>query len=135
MALVLLYNIPEGEKLRRIRVALLRQGIASRAVTYPEYGHPLGFLAGLEGFAPGEEHHGEDFAAEMLVMSGLPSPQMSALVDSLRASRATVALKAVVTETNARWDSLTLYRALQEEHDTMRELLAFRAKTKGKKKK
>ena len=135
MALVLLYNIPEGEKLRRIRVALLRQGIASRTVTYPEYGHPLGYLAGLDGFAPGEEYHGEDFCAEMLVMSGLPSQQFSALLDTLRASRATVTLKAVVTETNAQWDSLTLYRALQEEHDTMRELLAFRAKTKGKKKK
>ena len=131
MALVLLYNIPEGEKLRRIRVALLRLGLASRHVAYPEYGHPLGYLAGLEGFEPGEEYRGEDFSAEMLIMSGLSSRQFSALVDALRASRATVALKAVVTETNARWTSPELYRALQEEHDTMRELLA----AKGKKKK
>ena len=60
-----------------------------------------------------------------------PSRQFSALVDALRASRAAVALKAVVTETNAKWNSLELYRALQEEHDTMRELLA----AKGKKRK
>ena len=34
MALVLLYNIHDKEKLRRIRVALLRLGIAERAVRY-----------------------------------------------------------------------------------------------------
>ena len=54
MALVLLYNIPAGDKLRRIRVVLTRLGIPSRQVDPAEYGHPVGYLAGLEGFGPGE---------------------------------------------------------------------------------
>ncbi len=130
MALVLLYNIPPGEKLRRIRVALTRLGISARQVAYAEYGHPIGYLAGLEGFQAAEPYAGEDFRAEMLVMSGLSSRQFNGLLDGLRASRAAVALKAVVNETNARWDSRQLYTALQAEHDTMRELM----EAKGKKK-
>lgn len=49
MAVVLLYNIG-GEKLRKIRTALLRLGLSGRTVSSEEYGHPIGFLAGLEGF-------------------------------------------------------------------------------------
>ena len=121
MAQVLLYNI-SGEKLRRIRVALLRLGIAQRAVSYGEYAHPIGYLAGLEGYAAAPPHTGEEIGEEMLIMAGLTSRQFSALLDTLRASRATVALKAVVTETNAAWDSVTLYKALREEQQTLREL-------------
>lgn len=128
MAEVFIYNV-SGEKLRRIRVALTRQGIRGRLVTPEEYGHPTGYLAGLEGFDPAEEPYaGDGFRDEMIVMSGLSSRQFSAFLDALRASRATVALKAVVTESNARWDSPTLHAALREEHDTMHELLAAKGK-------
>ena len=117
MALVLLYNIPKGEKLRRIKVALMRQGLPCREVSSSEYGHPIGYLAGLEGFGPAEEYAGQGFGAEMLVMSGLTQRQFNG-----------VTLKAVVTEHNAAWDSVALYKALQEEHDTMRELLEAKRK-------
>ena len=128
MALVLLYNLPKGEKLRRIKVALMRQGLPCREVSSSEYGHPIGYLAGLEGFGPAEEYAGQGFGAEMLVMSGLTQRQFNGLLDGLRASRAGVALKAVITEHNAAWDSVALYKALQEEHDTMRELLEAKRK-------
>ena len=127
MAEVLLYNIAP-EKLRKIRVALLRLGVQGRAVTPGEYGHPIGYLAGAEGFAPAEEYSGEGFSAEMMVMCGLTSRQFSALLDTLRASRATVTLKAVLTEHNAAWNSVELHRALREEHDTMQELRAAKKK-------
>lgn len=130
MPLVLLYNIPPGDKLRRIRTALLRLGLTGRQVDRSEYGHPIGYLAGLEGFGPGEPYEGEGFTAEMLVMSGLDARQFNGLLDALRASRAAVTLKAVVTENNAAWDSEALYRALAEEHATMRELLAAKQKKK-----
>ena len=127
MALVLLYNL-RGEKLRKIRVALLRQGLPGREVSPAEYGHPIGYLAGMEGFGPGGEYAGEGFTAEMLVMHGLTSRQFNGLLDGLRASRAVVTLKALVTDSNAAWDSCALYKALREEHDTMRELLEAKKK-------
>ena len=127
MAEVLLYNIG-GEKLRKIRTALLRLGLSGRTVSSEEYGHPIGFLAGLVGFGPSEDFGGEDFTGEMMLMSGLSSRQFSALLDTLRASRCTVTLKAVVTESNALWNSSELYRALRTEHDTMREYIEARKK-------
>ena len=130
MALVLLYNIPPGDKLRRIRTALLRLGLPCRQVEPAEFGHPVGYLAGLEGFGPAAPFEGEPFTTEMLVMSGLDARQFNGLLDALRASRAAVTLKAVVTENNAAWDSVALYRALADEHATMRELLAAKQKKK-----
>ena len=127
MTEVLLYNIG-ADKTRKIRVALTRLGIRGRVVTPAEYGHPVGYLAGREGFAPSPEYRGESFSAEMLVMNDLNSRQFSSLLDMLRASRAVVQLKAVVTESNAAWSSFELYRALREEHDTMREYLAANKK-------
>ena len=128
MALVLLYNISKEDKLRRIRVALMRQGLPCREVAPAEYGHPIGYLAGMEGYAPAGEYTGEGFTAEMLVMCGLSPRQFNGLLDSLRASRSAVTLKAVVTEHNASWDSCALYKALKEEHDTMRELMEAKKK-------
>lgn len=119
MGQVLLYNIPEGEKRRRITVALTRLGIRGRDVRAEEYGHPIGWLAGLEGFAPGTEAAGETFTDEMLVLCGLPSGKFNAFLDALRASRANVALKAVLTDTNAAWDSRELHRAIRAEHEAM----------------
>ena len=128
MGLVLLYNIPAGDKLRRIRVALTRLGIPAREVSADEYSHPIGYLAGLEGYEPAADPGGDGFHAEMLVMSGLSPRQFNGLLDGLRSARATVTLKAVVTEHNAAWSSRELYRALQEEHDTMRELMEAKKK-------
>ena len=122
MAQVLLYNINDAEKLRRIRVVLLRLGIRERTVRYEEYAHPLGYLAGAEGYTAALPHTGEEIGEEMMVMAGLNSRQFSARLDTLRASRAVVSLKAVLTETNAAWDSIALYKALREERSTMREL-------------
>ena len=130
MAEVLLYNIAP-EKLRKIRVALMRLGVAGRTVSPNEYGHPLGYLAGMEGFAPAAEAPGEDIGSEMMVMCSLSSRQFSGLLDALRASRATVTLKAVLNDNNASWSSRELYRALKTEHDTMQEYLAAKKKNRS----
>lgn len=123
MALVLLYNI-SGEKLTRIKGALLRLGIPCREVTPEEYGLPLGRLAEGGGFAPGRTPApAEFFREEMLVMCALEPRRFSALLETLRASGAAVALKAVLTEHNAGWDSAELHRALRQEHETMRALV------------
>ena len=133
MGKVLLYNIPEGEKRRRIQVALLRLGITARDVAPEEYCHPVGYLARLEGFGPSEEPCRESFGDEMLVMCGLPSRQFSAFLDALRASRANVALKAVLTDTNAGWSSAELHRAIRAEHEALRAAAAGRGQGAEKK--
>ena len=118
---VLLFNIGK-EKLPKIKFILFKLGLAAREVSPAEFGHSIGYLAGLEGFAAAEAAPGESFSREMLVMCGLSSPQFSAFLNALRQSRCTVALKAVLTETNAAWDSLRLQRELAAEHEALQQV-------------
>ena len=119
---VLLYNI-SADKLKKIRVILLRLGLQGRVVTPEEFMLPVGQLAGLDGLSPAEtaqEGAEEAFREEMLVMCDLPSAVFSAFLNALRQNRCTVALKAVLTETNAGWSSERLHRELAAEHEAMR---------------
>ena len=117
---VLLYNI-SADKLKRIRVILLRLGLQGRVIRPEEFSLPVGQLAGIEGLSPAEaalEAAEETFREEMLVMCDLPSPVFSAF---LRQNRCPVALKAVLTETNAGWSSVRLHRELAAEHEAMKQ--------------
>ena len=113
MSKVLLYNIT-GEKLAKIRRAAAMLGHEVIEVPPESFGHPLGLLLGLEGFAPSET--AESFGEEMLVMETLSSP----LLDALRIGGTPVALKAVVTEQNRQWSAAALCRELRREHEAMR---------------
>ena len=120
---VLLYNI-SADKLKKIRVILLRLGLQGRVVTKAEFSLPVGQLAGIEGLSPAEkaqEAAEETFREEMLVMCDLPSPVFSAFLNALRQNRCPVALKAVLTETNARWSSVELHRELRREHEALQK--------------
>ena len=82
---VLLYNI-SADKLKKIRVILLRLGLQGRVVTPEEFMLPVGQLAGIEGLSPAEtaqEDAGEAFREEMLVMCDLPSAVFSAFLTAL----------------------------------------------------
>lgn len=113
MSKVLLYNI-QGDKLAKIRRAAGLLGLEVIEVPREAFGQPIGSVLGHEGFAAKDA--AEDFAEEMLVMETLSSP----LLDAMRASGATVALKAVVTEQNSAWSAAALCRELKREHEAMR---------------
>ena len=120
---VLLYNI-SADKLKRIRVILLRLGLQGRVITPEEFSLPVGQLAGIDGLSPAEaalEAAEETFREEMLVMCDLPSPVFSAFLNALRQNRCPVALKAVLTEINAGWSSVRLHRELAAEHEAMKQ--------------
>ena len=114
MPKVLLFNITDADKRMKIRVAALRAGFEVTEVGEADFAQPIGYLFGLEGFAPAEGT--ETFSEEMLVMQTLSSP----LLDAMRASGATVALKAVLTEQNSAWSAAALFGELRREHEAMR---------------
>ncbi len=118
MALVLLFHIPEAKK-RKIRLCAARQGVAVREVAEEAFSLPLGQIAGLEGFEAAQSVI-EPFDEEMLVMAGLGRAQFSGFLDALRRERVPVALKAVLTETNAHWTPAALCRELRREHEALR---------------
>ena len=117
----MLYNIGK-EKLPKIKFILFKLGLSAREVFPAEFGNPIGYLAGLEGFAASKAAPSESFSREMLVMCGLSSVQFSAFLNALRQNRCTVSLKAVLTETNAAWDSLRLQRELAAEHEALQQV-------------
>ena len=119
MATVLLYNLSESEKRMTIKLLLWRLGITGREVNTEEFALSIGALLSLPGYERSATGAGGTFSEEMLVMHGLSQTQFSALLDGLRSAGAGVALKAVVTETNAAWDSLRLHRELSAEHAAM----------------
>ena len=114
MSKVLLFNIKDADKRMKIRVAALRAGLEAVEVGEADFARPIGSLFGPEGFATPEET--ERFSEEMLVMETLSSP----LLDAMRASGASVALKAVLTEQNSAWSAAALCRELKREHEAMR---------------
>lgn len=125
MACVLLYNIGK-EKLSKIKFLLFKLGLSVREVQREEYGLPIGTLAGLEDCSDAapvgtEDRSAEAFSGEMLVMCGLSSAQFSAFLNALRQNRCGVALKAMLTETNARWSSVELHRELRREHEALQK--------------
>ena len=128
MARILLYNI-HGEKLAKIRTAAALLGITPIVVPEDAHSHPVGYLLGYEGFAPSDA--AERIDDEMLVRESLFSP----LLDYMRKSGATVALKAVVTEQNRAWSGAALCRELQREHEAMRSFAAKKQAHPHKKKK
>lgn len=114
---VLLYNLDSG-KGRKIKMLCLVLKMRARTVLPEEYGLSLGSL--LAGEKPGEEEAGLDFPEEMLVMANLSNPQMNRFLQGMRQKKIPpVALKAVLTPTNAGWDSRRLRDELKLEHEAM----------------
>ena len=121
MVQVLLYNLNDPQRRMTVKLCLHRLGLRCVDVAPEEHALPLGTLLGLEGFGPAEGE-AERFADEMLVMHDLSGQQLNALLDALRRAGVRIALKAVVTETNAGWSSARLHRELAAEHEAMRKM-------------
>ena len=83
--IILLYHLPEGERLAKIKRALFPLGMKLRAVKKEEYLEPVGYLAGVKELVPcGEVYTGDDFEKEMMVMAGLTSKQVDTVILALR---------------------------------------------------
>lgn len=118
---ILLYHFTDEERLGKVKRALLPMGIRLKAVKREEYLQPLGCLAGVKEIEPTEGvYDGEDFEQEMMVMAGLSSQRVDAVILALRKSGAgRVDYKAVLTPTNQFWDSVKLYGEIRQEHEAM----------------
>lgn len=115
---LLCYNL-EGERLSRIGFAAMRLKIRIKPVKKEEYALPVGALCG-ESVEPDAGNAGGDFDGEMLVMAHFPAGMLQALLGGMRRMGvAPVALKAMLTPTNAAWDSARLHAEIASEHEAM----------------
>lgn len=123
---VLLYNFTDRERALKIRQALLPLGFRLKAVDKKDYRTPVGVLAGVKGMTENvdsvepDANAGSGFDDEMILMAGFTSARIDALIGALRKRGVgRIDYKAVLTDTNKYWDSLTLYEEIKKEHETM----------------
>lgn len=118
---VLLYNLDHSERGRKIKFILVRMGVRIKNIKKEDYLKPIGALAGLSGIeAPDSVYDGSGFTEEMLVMKGFTGHQIDDMILRFRKEKLDkINLKAVITDTNKTWDSITLYENLKEEHEQM----------------
>lgn len=115
---LLCYNL-SGEKMQKIRLAAMRLKIRVRPVEEDEYAQTVAALCGLEEKTDAA-YVGAGFEDEMLVMANFPAGMMNTFLGLFRRMGiAPVALKAMLTPTNAAWDSEKLHAEIAGEHQAM----------------
>ena len=115
---LLCYNL-SGEKMQKIRLAAMRLKIRVRPVEKAEYAQTVAALCGLEEKTDAG-YVGAGFEDEMLVMANFPAGMMNAFLGLFRRMGiAPVALKAMLTPTNAAWNSEKLHAEIAGEHQAM----------------
>lgn len=117
-AVLLCYNLAP-EKAQKIRLAAMRLKIRVRPVAKEEYGQTLAALCGMEETTDAA-YGGAGFEDEMLVMANFPAAMMNTFLGLFRRMGIVpVALKAILTPTNAQWDSEKLHAEIASEHEAM----------------
>lgn len=115
---LLVYNMSE-DQLAKVRLSAMRLKIRLRPVAPQECTLPLISLLDAPKAAQSTVAM-SPFDGEMLVMANFPAGMLQAFLTAMRRAGAhPVALKAVLTQTNAQWDSVRLHDELLAEHQTM----------------
>ena len=113
---VLMYNCSD-EQWAKLRQIFLMLRVRIRPVEADQYGLTLENLLGRsEEKSPVEE----EFSDPMLVFCNLPHEKLDHLLTAMgRAGLPRIALKAMLTPTNAGWTSQQLWTELRREHAAM----------------
>ena len=117
---VLLYHTPEGV-LKRLTPLLRQQGISVRVIRKELYTVPLEMLLGLKQPDKILQNPGIELPEPMLVMHGMSSEGVDAVLKLLRENKIRIDLKAVTTPTNLSWTALQMFAELQREREAFRK--------------
>ena len=117
---VLLYHTPEGV-LKRLTPLLRQQGISVRVIWKELYTVPLEMLLGLKQPDKILQNPGIELPEPMLVMHGMSSEGVDAVLKLLRENKIRIDLKAVTTPTNLSWTALQMFAELQREREAFRK--------------
>lgn len=121
---VLLYDVMSSEETNKISTICKAMDITLKVIEPSEYKVPIGFLS------YGTEDQIQDYLVDsisvstferpMLVLAGFTNDRIRTFLDAMRNQGASpIALKAVLTEYNAVWDSISLYEELKKEDEYM----------------
>ena len=110
---ILTFNLNEN-RLSKLRFLCMKLGLAVKAVPAEDCCQPISALCGLT--APAEASLAETFPEEMLIFCHMDNAAVNRFLQTARQMRfAPVALKAILTPTNAEWTPVQLCQELKEE--------------------
>ncbi len=122
---VLYYSPNKDAKTRKVKSVLVRLGIRIKNISEEQFGERVGTLAGVSVFDTeqlseyNDENYNRKIPEEVLVLCNFTEAGLDRLLRELRKSNASVALKAVLTETNCAWSFYELYQEVRMEHESM----------------
>lgn len=120
---VLLFNMTQDTRSKKIEDFLHSKGVIVRYVLPREFAQPIGALLQLPGFSAADAAHGLPFSDEMLLMSGFDQALLQDFLGFFsREGIRRVALKAMLTPSNASWSAYELHRHLSAEHAQLARL-------------
>ena len=82
-----------------------------------DYGYRLGYLLNIDDNSVKAD--GDDFSGEMMLLVDFNNGMLDLFLSLLRKKKCTVALKAVLTDTNKEFTSYELYNEISKEHEAM----------------
>lgn len=120
---VLYYSPEKIEKVRLLKGVLVRMGIRIKNIGPEQVMQKVGYLTGRKEYEETLPEDGKEIPVipeEMLVLYGFTNRRLDEFLSQLRRAKVPpVALKAVVTETNADWSFYELYQEIRAEHEKM----------------
>lgn len=115
---ILMYNLDNPRKLKILMICGQLK-IKARSVAVSDYAQPIGALAGLRSRTDAV-YSGTGFPEEMLLMANFSGALLNGFLNAMRQNRLPgIPLKAVLTDSNADWDSVRLHDEILREHIAM----------------
>ena len=116
MTEILMFNL-NGKKAIEIKNICRSLNIGYREVPKSDYSLILGNILGIIN----DDTRGEDadFSEEMLYLIDFSDGMLNIFLKLLRSKKCSVALKAVMTETNINYTPTELYKEISAEHEAM----------------
>ena len=131
---VLYFSPKKTPQTAALKGLLIRMGIRIRNIAPEQVNEQVGALAGIAGFEKANAKPATDpntaakLQEEMLVLCNFSEARLDALLQGMRRSGIRIALKAMLTESNASWTFLQLYEELLKEHARMTNATPFSSK-------
>ena len=123
---ILLYNLDSTAIRNKIKFLCIQGGIHIRVVEKNQYDVPIGTLAfgkkeDMEPYLRSENSEEKSsFDDPMLVFAGFTGQKLDQFLNAMRKQKIPkIDLKAMLTEHNVKWDSVTLHDELAKEHQAM----------------
>lgn len=114
---ILTFNLSET-RLSKLRFICMKLGVMVKPVPAEDFCQPIGALCGMS--APVEAAPAEAFPEELLVFCHMDNAAVNRFLTTCRQMRfAPVALKAILTPTNAEWTPAQLCAELKQEREAI----------------